>query len=310
MTPLERLELRIIELHNGLSLRPTLERAAQIGELLLEVKASLEHGQFRPWCRRLPFGKSTVAVYMKAANVQRTGHLPEHVPIAKFLRLVARHRYVQPSDPTEDAPEEAQCRVVQSDCREYDWPPGHLIVADPPWKELWAYDWLATFARDKLKDGGLLLCQCGIADLPDQTERLRRHLTYKWTLGFNFKGSNRSKPYWAVTPTWRPVILLVKGRCRDLKPVTDMIEVQGCEKIHHDWQQPTKPFSRWLGAWTRPGQVVLDPFAGSGSIGVVVKALGGRSYLGTEIDPGHVKTARKRICGVKPGSGWQQDHDD
>jgi DNA modification methylase len=43
-----------------------------------------------------------------------------------------------------------------------------------------------------------------------------------------------------------------------------------------------------------PGQLVFDPFMGSGSTGVAaVRA--GRKFVGCEINPGHFDTACKRI---------------
>ena len=54
---------------------------------------------------------------------------------------------------------------------------------------------------------------------------------------------------------------------------------------------------RWLVRLvTLPGGLVLDPFTGSGSTGVAALAEGAR-FLGIELDPEHVATARRRIAG-------------
>jgi DNA modification methylase len=51
---------------------------------------------------------------------------------------------------------------------------------------------------------------------------------------------------------------------------------------------------------TRPGDIVYDPFAGSGTVGVVCKRLG-RHFLGSEIIKRYVELARERIEGEPNG---------
>ncbi|HEX4860598.1 MAG TPA: site-specific DNA-methyltransferase, partial [Rhizomicrobium sp.] len=50
---------------------------------------------------------------------------------------------------------------------------------------------------------------------------------------------------------------------------------------------------------TKPGDVVLDPFFGSGTTGAVAKRLG-RRFIGIERDAEYVKVARRRIADVTP----------
>ncbi len=49
--------------------------------------------------------------------------------------------------------------------------------------------------------------------------------------------------------------------------------------------------------FSRPGNVVLDPFAGSGST-LVSAALLNRRYLGIELEPHYCQLAEKRLAGV------------
>ena len=51
-----------------------------------------------------------------------------------------------------------------------------------------------------------------------------------------------------------------------------------------------------------PGDLVLDPFFGTGTTGAVAKELG-RRYLGIEQDPKYVSAAAKRLARVRAGSG-------
>ena len=71
------------------------------------------------------------------------------------------------------------------------------------------------------------------------------------------------------------------------------------EKTAHPCQFPEALVKRALLATTRPGDLVLDPFAGSGTTLAVAKKLGRRS-IGAEINPEYVEIARRRIEEVSP----------
>lgn len=72
------------------------------------------------------------------------------------------------------------------------------------------------------------------------------------------------------------------------------------EHEHHPAEKPTALLRYLLEAFTRPGQVVLDPFAGSGSTLVAAKQVGRRG-LGIEVEEQHCATAARRLAqGVLP----------
>ena len=62
----------------------------------------------------------------------------------------------------------------------------------------------------------------------------------------------------------------------------------------HPTQKPEALLHRILLACTRPGDIVLDPFFGTGTTGAVAKRLG-RQFIGIERDPDYVKAAEERI---------------
>jgi len=54
---------------------------------------------------------------------------------------------------------------------------------------------------------------------------------------------------------------------------------------------------------SEPGDLVVDPFTGSGTTAVVAHALG-RDFTGFEIDGEYAAMAKARVCGLGPGSNF------
>jgi modification methylase len=67
----------------------------------------------------------------------------------------------------------------------------------------------------------------------------------------------------------------------------------------HPTQKPEALLHRVILATTRPGDLILDPFFGTGTTGSVAKRLG-RRFIGIEQNPGYVSLARARIDRVIP----------
>lgn len=60
---------------------------------------------------------------------------------------------------------------------------------------------------------------------------------------------------------------------------------------------PEKLIEPMILAGTPPKGIVLDPFMGAGTTGLVAKKLG-RQYLGIELNPEYIKIAEKRIGNI------------
>ncbi|MDA0652459.1 MAG: site-specific DNA-methyltransferase, partial [Proteobacteria bacterium] len=69
----------------------------------------------------------------------------------------------------------------------------------------------------------------------------------------------------------------------------------------HPTQKPESLLYRVLLAATNPGDLVLDPFFGSGTTGAVAKKLG-RDWIGIEREADYIKVASQRIAATEPAS--------
>ena len=67
----------------------------------------------------------------------------------------------------------------------------------------------------------------------------------------------------------------------------------------HPTQKPEALLYRILLACTKPGDVVLDPFFGTGTTGAVAKRLG-RKWIGIERERNYIEVARARIAAALP----------
>ena len=73
----------------------------------------------------------------------------------------------------------------------------------------------------------------------------------------------------------------------------------GAGRKAHPTQKPEALLMRVLLAASNAGDLVLDPFFGSGTTGVAAKRLR-RSFIGIERDPAYAEAARRRIDAIEP----------
>lgn len=87
------------------------------------------------------------------------------------------------------------------------------------------------------------------------------------------------------------------------------------ENTEHPTQKPEKLLAKIILAATKKGNVVLDPFLGSGTTSVVAKKLG-RKYVGIEIDQKFASISEKRLAlaendrsiqGFEDGLFWERN---
>jgi site-specific DNA-methyltransferase (adenine-specific) len=76
------------------------------------------------------------------------------------------------------------------------------------------------------------------------------------------------------------------------------------ENTDHPTQKPEKLIAKMILASSKEGDVVFDPFLGSGTTSVVAKKLG-RKYVGVEIDETYCALAEKRLVMAEDAKGIQ-----
>ncbi|PZU44294.1 MAG: DNA methylase [Sphingomonas sp.] len=90
--------------------------------------------------------------------------------------------------------------------------------------------------------------------------------------------------------------LLAKGNpVRPARPIPDVLDFPYSGNRLHPTQKPIEALAPLIEAFTQPGELVLDPFSGSGSTLAAAQQLG-RDWTGIELDNGHYHTACKRLA--------------
>jgi DNA modification methylase len=95
---------------------------------------------------------------------------------------------------------------------------------------------------------------------------------------------------------WEPIALYGKPRRAACDVIRATIKPDPSLR-GHPCPKPLEWATKQVEMLTDPGDTVLDPFAGSGTVAVAC-ALTGRKFIGVEIDPGYVAMARRRVEAV------------
>lgn len=70
------------------------------------------------------------------------------------------------------------------------------------------------------------------------------------------------------------------------------------DRDQHPCQLPVKLLERVITLSSKPGDLVLDPFMGTGTTGIAAKKLG-RHFMGIDIDPKYIKIARSKVAATE-----------
>lgn len=77
------------------------------------------------------------------------------------------------------------------------------------------------------------------------------------------------------------------------------------DRAGHDTQKPLALMLELVSLFTDPGEIILDPFAGSGTTGVACLRLG-RRFIGIEKDAAYAETATQRLEAESQGQSLRE----
>src|SRR5258708_11951617 len=163
-----------------------------------------------------------------------------------------------------------------------------LILTDPPYPAEYLPLWsdLGEFAADKLITGGSLIAYSGPSLLPDVLDRLRPHLRYWWTMAL-IHGATQMIPGKYGSAAWKPLVGVVKESRHSNALLADTVQGGPARKTvatgdDGSWAQSVIPLEPIISALTAPGDLIVDPFTGSGTTGLAALRFG-RRFIGAEL---------------------------
>ena len=180
----------------------------------------------------------------------------------------------------------------------------NLIFTDPPYnrESLPVYKDLMRFAEAKLKPGGSLITFAGHYALPEIFEYMKSDiLQFWWILCVKHMGGKTKMWKQGIFVNWKPLLWFVKGDKPNIAAVAtqginDYIESIPPDKSLHakGWEQSTVEAEWMINYLTTEGQLVVDPFLGSGTFGKAALRLG-RNFIGYEIDTDEFNKAKANL---------------
>ena len=196
-------------------------------------------------------------------------------------------------------------RVEHAACAALDVDPGSvdLVLTDPPYTvdSLDAYTDLGRLAARVLRPGGLLITYAGQLHLPEVMTRLAEQLDWWWMVAAvhdvgSGVGQIRQR---GLGCGWKPLLVYRQPGGDRLPPwMLDTLTVGARAKASgHPWEQPEAEASTLITALTAPGDVVLDPFCGSGTVpAAAIRA--GRRVIAGDVDEASVRMTVERLAAI------------
>lgn len=202
-----------------------------------------------------------------------------------------------------DMPEEYKNQIVTGDARELAKripdESMDLIFCDPVFPMIDQYKWLGSMAERVLVEGGNLLAQCGNYYISESLNAINESgLDFQEVIAEVYPyGRNqmwRSRSF----VKWQPYLWYSKGKRKGAWCYNTYM-AKGPDKNYHKWGDGIGFFLEYIERFTVPGDTVLDPFTGGGTVPAACKILG-RDYIAFEIDPDTAELARERVLNTQP----------
>jgi len=170
-----------------------------------------------------------------------------------------------------------------------------FIITDPPYPKeyLYTYKELAELAEIVLKPGGSLIAMAGQTYLPEVMKSMGEHLVYHWMVAYLTPGASLQIFAKNILCGWKPLLWYTKGAYHG-EWCHDVTKSNKQDKEHHEWGQSESGFEDIIKKYTRPGDIILDPFLGGGTTGVIAVELN-RFFIGADIEQDCINKTQERL---------------
>jgi len=170
------------------------------------------------------------------------------------------------------------------------------ILTDPPYPKEYLNLWndLGVFASKALKPGGWLIAYSGQFYLPEIYKMLSENLSYFWTFAILHQNSHLVHAR-KIFNRFKPILIYYKEPLRlRMENLEDLLTKTKTEKSLHNWQQNEDESIELIEKFTDEDDLILDPFAGSGTVLSACKRTK-RRVIGVEIEKENCNIIKARL---------------
>lgn len=177
-----------------------------------------------------------------------------------------------------------------------------MIFTDPPWPEeyLYLYEQLAQIAFQHLRPQGHLITTINDDYLLEIMEYFKEAgLSYVSHFCIKHEGNHEIDHQKNMYREKNTLLWFVKGDSKKAKgigkPFSNYFQSKVPLKIEHEWQQSVEEAIYYIEALTVEGEIIFDPFMGSGTTGIAALDLN-RRFVGIEKERERYSIAAQRIA--------------
>lgn len=176
-----------------------------------------------------------------------------------------------------------------------------LVMADPVYDRIEDYAWLAETAKRILKPGKACLVWCSNVGQYEVKPLMERWLPFVLPLTYT-KIAKTHKAFGYKTFLWTTPLLWFQNGAHDHDWLHDtvvdsnaVVSTATPPNDSYKWHKNPEAYIYWLLRFTKPGDVVYDPFTGTGSLPLVCLEYG-RHFIASEILPDVAERAKERLA--------------
>jgi hypothetical protein len=145
-----------------------------------------------------------------------------------------------------------------------------ILPTDPPYVGEWLPQMpdFAAFTVRMLKPGGLAVLYYGNYYLNVLIREMEKvGLRYVWTFCHPYQADGlKTISNHGIEQCWKPVVVFSKGDWKSPRKIEDMLPDFGREKSRDYWEQSLPLIEHLLEMFSQPGDLALDPLAGTCTI--------------------------------------------
>lgn len=207
-----------------------------------------------------------------------------------------------------DTPEQYRDAIITGDARELARliPDASvdLIFTDPVYERIEDYAWLAETAARVLRPDRACLVWCGNVKQFDVQPVMKQWLRFVLPLSYTKIARTYAAHRYRAFLWSTPLLWFQKGEFVHDWLIDTVIDVLRGNSIvtalappsdTYKWHKNPEAYISWLKAFTKPGDVVYDPFTGSGSLPVECKRME-RHFIASELRSDIAIQARARLA--------------